>query len=110
MTILRIVILPTASLFLITAFNSRKTSVVNIKSELQDFLYLIIDSSTLYLDLKEYRLSRNDTITIITILIYSQNIIGLVDVTTLGSLTFTQANDGKSLKSILKNPNIPKYL
>jgi exonuclease 3'-5' domain-containing protein 1 len=102
--------LPTASLFLMAASSSRKTSVVSTKSELQDFLCSITDSSTLYLDLEGHRLSRNGTIAIITILVYPQNVIGLVDVTTLGSLAFTQANDGKSLKSILENRNIPKYL
>ena len=90
--------------------NPCEGSVVSTRSELQNFLGSITDSSTLYLDLEGYRLSRNGTVAIVTILVHPQNVLGLVDVTTLGSHAFTEAKDGISLQSILENPNIPKYL
>ena len=66
-------------------------------------------SSTLYLVLEGNCLSRHGTISLITILIYPQRVVRIIDVLVLGKLAFTTAsNNGKTLKSILEDPDIPK--
>jgi len=81
--------------------------------ELVAFLSSIPTSSTLYLDLEGKNLSRNGTITIITILIHPQNTVHLIDILTLGEIAFTTisntGNEGKTLKSILEDPDITKF-
>jgi hypothetical protein len=68
----------------------------------------ILPSSTLYLDLEGNRLSRHGTISLITILIHPQRVVRLIDVLVLGKPAFTTAsNNGKTLKSILEDPDIP---
>ena len=63
----------------------------------------------LYLDLEGHNLSRNGTISIMTILKYPSRVIGLIDVKTLGSSAFTTANlEGKTLKTLLEDPRTSK--
>jgi hypothetical protein len=70
--------------------------------ELEAFLSSVPPSSTLYLDLEGNCLSRHGTISLIAVLIYPQGVVRLIDVFTKAS------NNGKTLKSILEDPDIPK--
>jgi len=79
--------------------------------ELEAFLSTIPSSSTLYLDLEGNSLSRHGTISLITILVYPQKVVRLIDVLVLGKSAFiTASNSGKTLKSIFEDPDIPKCL
>jgi hypothetical protein len=49
------------------------------------------------------------SISLITILIHPRRVVRLIDVSVLGKTAFTTAsNNGKTLKSILEDPDIPK--
>jgi exonuclease 3'-5' domain-containing protein 1 len=86
-------------------------TLISSVPELEAFLSSIPPSSTLYLDLEGNCLSRHGTISLITVLIHPQNVVRLIDVLVLGKQAFTTAsNDGKTLKSILEDPGIPKYI
>jgi len=86
-------------------------TLVSSVLELEAFLSSIPPSSTLCLDLEGYCLSRHGTISIITILIHPQHVVRLIDILVLGESAFTTAsNNGKTLKSIFEDPNIPKYV
>jgi len=77
--------------------------------ELEAFLSSIPPSSTLYLDLEGNCLSRHGTISLITILIHPQRVVRLIDILALGESAFTTASDdGKTLKSIFEDADIPK--
>ncbi|KAG8670645.1 hypothetical protein FPOAC2_10023 [Fusarium poae] len=79
--------------------------------DLLAFISSIPQSSTLYLDLEGKDLSRNGTLTIITILIHPTRATSLIDVQTLGHSAFTTPGaNGKTLKAILEDPCIPKRL
>ena len=76
---------------------------------LEAFLSSIPPSSTIYLDLEGDSLSRHGTIALIILLIHPQKIVRLIDISILGKSAFTTAsNNGKTLKSILEDPNISK--
>ena len=50
------------------------------------------------------------SISLITILIYLRKVVRLIDVLILGKTAFTTVlNNGKTLKSVLKDPDDPKY-
>jgi exonuclease 3'-5' domain-containing protein 1 len=84
-------------------------TLISAVAELEAFLSSIPPSSTLYLDLEGNCLSRHGTISLITILIYPQRVVRLIDVLVLGKLAFTTvSNNGQTLKSILEDPDIPK--
>ncbi|KAL7624639.1 hypothetical protein AAE478_006208 [Parahypoxylon ruwenzoriense] len=86
-------------------------TLISSKGELQAFISSIRPSSTLYLDLEGNSLSRHGTICIVTILVYPQGAVNLIDVSTLGESSFTtEASDSRSLKSILEDPSITKCL
>lgn len=77
--------------------------------ELKACLSSISSSSTLYLDLEGERLSRHGSISLITLLIYPQKTVRLIDVLALGKQTFTTASiNGTTLQIILEDPAIPK--
>ena len=77
--------------------------------ELEAFISSIPPSSTIYLDLEGNCLNRHGTISLIAVLIYPQRVVRLIDVFVLGKPAFTTAsNNGKTLKSILEDPDIPK--
>ncbi|KAM0499074.1 hypothetical protein ACHAP8_005778 [Fusarium lateritium] len=79
--------------------------------DLLSFISSISQSSTLYLDLEGNNLSRNGTLTIITVLIHPTRVIGLIDVQTIGNLAFTTPSaNRKTLKAILEDPQTPKRL
>ncbi|ROV92196.1 hypothetical protein VMCG_09295 [Cytospora schulzeri] len=85
--------------------------VVSSVTELTAFLSSIPRGSTLYLDLEGENLSRHGTITLVTILVHPQNITAIIDVLTLGTSSFnTSSANGRSLKSILEDPSIPKCI
>lgn len=84
-------------------------TLISSVPELEAFLSSIPPSSTLYLDLEGNRLSRHGTISLIAVLIYPQRVVRLIDVFVLGKSAFTTAsNNGKTLKSIFEDPDIPK--
>ncbi|KAI9848551.1 MAG: hypothetical protein M1837_007220 [Sclerophora amabilis] len=86
-------------------------TLVSSVSELTTFLSSIPPASTLYLDLEGTCLSRYGTISLVTVLIHPQGVVRVIDVLALGELAFTTTSEnGKSLKSILEDPGIPKCL
>jgi len=91
-----------------TTSTSTKT-LISSESELKAFLSSVPPSSILYLDLEGNRLSRHGTISIITVLVYPQRVVRLIDVLTLGESAFsTISSSGKTLKTILEDPGITK--
>ncbi|KAF5582255.1 3' 5' exonuclease [Fusarium pseudocircinatum] len=85
--------------------------VIPSLTSLTDFITFIPLGATLYLDLEGKSLSRNGTITIITIFVKPTEAIGLIDLQTISSAAFTTPNVfGNTLKAILKNPLMPKCL
>ncbi|KAJ9139510.1 3-5 exonuclease [Coniochaeta hoffmannii] len=79
--------------------------------DLPVFLSSITQSSTLYLDLEGKNLSRNGTLSIITVLVQPAGTTNLIDIQTLGDTAFaTATTGGKTLKSILEDPLLPKYV
>ena len=93
--------------------SSLTPALISSVPELVAFLSSIPTSSTVYLDLEGESLSRNGTISIITILIHPQNTVHLIDILTLGDIAFTTISsvgkEGKSLKSIFEDPDITKF-
>ncbi|KAH9896369.1 ribonuclease H-like domain-containing protein [Xylariomycetidae sp. FL2044] len=93
------------------ATSERPPVLVSSLPDLRVFLSSTPPSSKLYLDLEGNKLSRNGTISIITILAHATQTTSLIDVQVLGKSAFTTPDaDGKTLKSILEDPNTPKYL
>ncbi|KAE9961965.1 hypothetical protein BLS_001072 [Venturia inaequalis] len=80
--------------------------------KLKDFVSTISASSTLYVDLEGKSLGRyRGTICIISILVYPEQVVRLVDVTTLGKAAFsTTGTNGKTIKSILEDSSIVKCI
>ncbi|KAK0301669.1 hypothetical protein LTR82_018178, partial [Friedmanniomyces endolithicus] len=63
----------------------------------------------LYVDLEGNNLSRNGTLSLVTILLESERDVYLVDVTTLGRDAFTTTGaDGRTLKAVLESRDIVK--
>lgn len=86
-------------------------SLISSVPALREFLSSIPPSSTLYLDLEGNSLSRHGTISILTILIHPSRIIRLIDILILGNSAFTTpSTNNKTLKTILEDPQTPKYL
>ncbi len=84
-------------------------TLISSLPKLEAFLSSIPASSTIYLDLEGNCLSRHGTISLVTILIHPQRVVRLIDVLLLGKQAFTTVlNNGKSLKSILEDADIPK--
>jgi exonuclease 3'-5' domain-containing protein 1 len=85
--------------------------LISSVEDLKKFLSSISSFNSLYIDLEGINLCRHGTISLITILVYPENVVRLVDVAVLGNQAFTVTSDsGKTLKSILEDPNIPKFL
>ncbi|KAM0724106.1 hypothetical protein Q7P37_000286 [Cladosporium fusiforme] len=64
---------------------------------------------SLYVDLEGNNLSRNGTLSLVTILVEPRHTVHLVDVTGLGKQAFKTASpDGRTLQSILESPEITK--
>ncbi|KAG7405291.1 hypothetical protein Forpe1208_v014814 [Fusarium oxysporum f. sp. rapae] len=93
------------------ASSAQAANVISLLTDVKGFIDSIPSSATLYLDLEGKSLSRNGTITIITILVLPTEITKLIDVQTLGSAAFTTpATNGKTVKAILEDPQISKCL
>ncbi|KAI9162835.1 hypothetical protein HJFPF1_04429 [Paramyrothecium foliicola] len=87
-----------------------RPQVISSSEELKKFISSITSPSELYVDLEGYQLGRHGTISIITILVHPLGTVGLLDVSTLGASTFnTISEDSKTIKSILEDPDIPKF-
>jgi hypothetical protein len=84
-------------------------TLISSVPELEAFISSMPPSSTLYPDLEGNCLNRHGTIPFIAVLIYPRRVVRLIDVLVLGKLAFTTAsNNGKTLNSMLKDPDIPK--
>lgn len=84
--------------------------VISTAPDLRSFLASIQHGCSLYIDLEGKSLSRQGTLTIITILIYPLETVGVIDIQTLGSLAFTtpsMLNHSTTLKSIFEDPASP---
>lgn len=85
--------------------------LISTTQELKEFVSTISASNTLYLDLEGKSLGRSGTICIVSILVYPEQVVRLIDVTTLGKDAFTTAGtNGNTLKSILEDANITKCI
>ncbi|KAL3599829.1 hypothetical protein FPOAC2_04057 [Fusarium poae] len=86
-------------------------TLISSLPDLLVFISSIPPSGTLYLDLEGKSLSRNGTLSLITVLIHPTRVISLIDIQTLGNSAFTTSSaNGKTLKAILEDPHIPKCL
>ncbi|KAF3068381.1 hypothetical protein GL218_08249 [Daldinia childiae] len=86
-------------------------AVITSLPDLLIFLSSITLFSTLYLDFEGKNLSRNGTLTILTVLVYPTQVISLIDIQTLGTSAFTTSStNGKTLKAILEDPLTPKCI
>ncbi|KFA49274.1 hypothetical protein S40293_10192 [Stachybotrys chartarum IBT 40293] len=86
-------------------------TLISSISDLRVFLSSIPPSSTLYLDLEGKNLSRNGTLSVMTVLVHPTGVINLIDVQTLGNSAFTTFSDSENtLKAILEDPHTPKCL
>lgn len=108
---------PTANLLevhvaaITTMITSPESSLVGSISELRKFLAVLSKSSALYLDIEGLNLSRHGTVAIITVLAHPSNEARLIDVSALGALAFsTESDNGKTLRSILEDRTICKYI
>lgn len=87
------------------------STVISTNAELKIFLSSIKSGNTIYLDLEGKNLSRNGTLTLVTMLIQPQNVTRVIDVLSLGESAFDiESEEGTSLRSILENPDIPKSI
>ncbi|KAK6863652.1 hypothetical protein PG995_000180 [Apiospora arundinis] len=87
------------------------TTLISSVTDLEVFISSIPKSSTLYLDLEGHCLGRHGTISLMTILFHPQGLTRIIDVLSLGEAAFsTVSKDGRSLKSILEDSDIPKCL
>jgi len=82
-------------------------TLIATEAELRAFLSSIPPSYALYLDLEGNNLSRNRTISLITIHLHPQGLTRIVDILALGKLAFTTISEaGRNLKSILEDQMI----
>lgn len=86
-------------------------SLITSVPDLKTFLSSIQKDKTLYLDLEGNNLGRHGSISLITVLVHPGNQTRLIDVQALGSEAFTTPSvEGTTLKSLLENPEVPKFL
>lgn len=85
-------------------------TLISSLGSLLDFVSSIPQSSTLYLDLEGKNLSRNGTLSVITVLVHPTRVTSIIDVQSLGHSAFTTSTaNGKTFKAILEDPHTPKY-
>jgi exonuclease 3'-5' domain-containing protein 1 len=88
-----------------------QSALIGNVPELRKFLSALSKSSAIYLDIEGLNLSRHGTVSIISILLHPSNKVQLIDVSALGSLAFsTESEDGKTLRSILEDHSVRKYI
>ena len=86
-------------------------TLISSLPDLRVFLSSIPPSSTFYLDLEGKSLSRNGTLSLLTVLAHPTRATSIIDVQTLGNCAFTTPSiGGKTLKAILEDPDTPKCL
>lgn len=84
-------------------------TLISSLPDLQVFLSSIPPSSTFYLDLEGKSLSRNGTLTLLTVHVLPSKAASVIDVQILGDSAFTTpGTDGKTLKAILEDPQTSK--
>ncbi|GKU08811.1 unnamed protein product [Fusarium langsethiae] len=90
---------------------SPSPTLISTLPDLLVFISSIPPSGTLYLDLEGKSLSRNGTLSLITVLIHPTRVTSLIDVQTLGNSAFsTSSTNGKTLKAVLEDSHTPKCL
>ena len=90
-----------------------KSELINTSSLLKAFLDGLIDIEgeppSLYVDLEGNNLSRDGTLSLVTVLVEPRERVYMIDVTTLGRDAFDDAgSDGRSLRNILESSEIIK--
>jgi len=91
----------------ITVVNSATT----LLSLLDNLISLIINSPSLYLDLKEVKLGCHSSISIFSLYILSRKKIYLIDIHCLETTAFSTTNSSATfLKTILESSTIPKVI
>ncbi|KAK4667159.1 hypothetical protein QC763_306730 [Podospora pseudopauciseta] len=86
--------------------------VTNVQA-LRNFLATIGPSSSIYVDLEGTNLGRGGTLDLITVLVPPDRKVRIIDVNAMGNQAFTtpsKKDDNVTLKSILEDPSIRKYL
>jgi hypothetical protein len=93
-------------------------SIESLDTFLQDLIEAVHSQTpTLYVDLEGIRLSRNGSVSLLTLLIHSNgkpDRVYLVDIHTLGALAFTMVSnlstdtEIRTLKDVLENRRVPK--
>ncbi|KAK4644647.1 hypothetical protein QC761_0054900 [Podospora bellae-mahoneyi] len=86
--------------------------VTNVQA-LRNFLATIGPSSSIYVDLEGTNLGRGGTLDLITVLVPPDRKVRIIDVKAMGNQAFTtpsKKDDNVTLKSILEDPSIRKYL
>ena len=87
------------------------TRVVDCSSDLLTLLELVKDVPTLYLDLEGRCLSRDGTISILTLYAASIRIVFIIDIYKMGRSAFSTATSSDTtLKSILESPYVEKVI
>ncbi|KAK3402306.1 ribonuclease H-like domain-containing protein [Sordaria brevicollis] len=88
-------------------------TLINSLPAIQAFLSsLPASGSTLFLDLEGKNLSRHGTLSLLTIHVLPTKTTSIIDVQTLSQSAFTTSvsnGSGRTLKTILEDPHIPKY-
>ena len=87
--------------------------MIDSKLALKDFIKNLPDCKdtdpSLYVDLESNNLSREGTLSLVTVLVEPRRTIHLIDVTGLGNDAFTTAgSDGRTIKQILESPEVSK--
>ena len=87
--------------------------MIDTTPALQAFIADLPESTTdqpgLYVDLEGNDLSRNGTLSLITILVEPRHTVHLIDVKTLGAAAFTTpGSNGKTIQQILESETIIK--
>jgi exonuclease 3'-5' domain-containing protein 1 len=84
-------------------------TLISSLPDLRVFLSSTPPSSTFYLDLEGKSLSRNGTLSLLTVLVLPTQAASIIDVQTLGDSAFTTPGiGGKTLKAILEDPHTSK--
>lgn len=86
---------------MIDTLSALKTFLSGLPSDVQQ--------PSLYVDLEGNDLSRNGTLSLVTILVEPQHTVHLIDIKTLGNMAFsTSDTDSKTLQQVLESPDITK--
>lgn len=107
--------MPPSNFTTATATTPLTPTLISTLVDLRVFLSSIPPSSTFYVDLEGKSLSRNGTLSLLTVHTLPSRATGIIDIQTLGHSAFTTpsltSGDGKTttLKTILEDPQTTKY-